>query len=259
MAQQFFFAVPLDFLLAHEDLVRQQRVNAEVFADGDVLECLDPVRVSAARALLDSAGLRRRVHGPISEMALGAFDPRIREVALHRYRQSIDFAAALGAEAIVVHTGFDILNKRDLADRYFAQFAPALRSVAAEAAGKGLRLVVENTFEPGPGLILDAVEAAGAPNVGLLFDVAHHHLYGKIPLDEWLRCWAGRIEEVHITDNNGDWDCHLAPGMGGIDFARFFGILKKLSLRPVYTFEPHDVEAFADTMRYIQAHPEYFA
>ena len=259
MNQAFFFAVPIDFLLAHEELARQQRVNAEVFADGDVLEVLDPARVSAARALLDSAGLRRRVHGPISEMALGAFDPKIREVTLHRCRQSIDFAEALGAESIVVHSGFDILNKRDLADRYFAQFVPSLRAIAGEAAGKGLRLLVENTFEPSPDLILDAVEAAGADNVGLLFDVAHHHVFGKTPVSEWLPRWAGLIEEVHITDNNGDWDYHLAPGRGTIDFAEFFAVIKGLSMRPVYTFEPHDIEAFADTMKFIQAHADYFA
>jgi sugar phosphate isomerase/epimerase len=191
-------------------------------------------------------------------MALGAFDPAIREIALRRYRQSIDFAEALGAGAIVVHSGFDILNKRDLEGRYFAHFASSLRSVAAEARRKGIRLVVENTFEPSPDSILDAVEAAGADNVGLLFDVAHHHIYGKTPLPEWLGRWAGRIEEVHVTDNNGDWDYHLAPGRGGIDFAAFFSILKGFAIRPVFTFEPHDIEAFADTTRFIQAHPDYF-
>jgi sugar phosphate isomerase/epimerase len=192
-------------------------------------------------------------------MALGAFDPKIREVTLHRFRQSIGFAVALRAESVVLHTGFDSLNKRDLADRYFAQFVPSLRAIAGEAAGKGLRLLVENTFESSPDLILDAVRAAGADNVGLLFDVAHHHLYGTTPLDDWLARWAGRVEEVHITDNNGDWDYHLAPGKGTIDFGRFFAALKALSLRPVYTFKPHDIEAFADTMKFIQAHADYFA
>lgn len=258
MNQPFYFAVPLDFLLAHEELVRRQGVNAEVFADGDVLDALDPARVSAARALLDSAGLGRRVHGPISEMALGAFDPKVREVAIERYRQSIAFADALGARALVAHTGFDILNKRDLAERYFAQFVTSLRLVARDAAQRGIRLLVENTFEPSPRLILDAVEAAGEENVGLLFDIAHHHLYGKILLAEWLACWGRRIEEVHLTDTRGDWDYHLAPGAGEIDFAGFFALLAKLRIGPIYTFEPHDLDAFADTLRFIQTHPDYF-
>lgn len=258
MEAGIFFAVPLDFLLAHEEIARRERVNAEVFADGDALELLDEGRVSAARALLDAAQARRRVHGPISEIALGAFDPRIREVALLRCRQSIDLASALGAEAVVVHSGFDILNKRDLEDRYFAQFAVSLRSVASEAGGRGMRLLVENTFEPSPEPLVGALEAAGEPNTGLVFDVAHHHLYGRTPTGEWLARCAGRIEEVHITDTKGDWDYHLAPGRGEIDLAGFFGALRGLSLRPVYTFEPHDLEAFAETIGFIRAHPGYF-
>jgi sugar phosphate isomerase/epimerase len=256
--QPFYFAVPLDFLLTHGELARRQRVNAEVFADGDVLHDLDPARVSAARALLDSARLGRRVHGPISEMALGAFDPRIREVSVGRYRQSIAFAEALGARALVAHTGFDILNKRDLADRYFALFVPSLRLVARMAAEKGIRILVENTFEPSPKHILDAVDAAGEENVGLLFDIAHHHLYGRTPLDEWLACWGRRIEEVHLTDTRGDWDFHLAPGAGEIDFDRFFALRRELGIRPVFTFEPHDLDAFAETLRFIQEHPGHF-
>lgn len=256
---RIFFAVPLDFLLAHEDLARRERVNAEVFADGDALEMLDDGMVSAARALLDEAGARRRVHGPISEIALGAFDPRIREVSLFRCRQSLRLAAALGAEAVVIHSGFDILNKRDQEERYFEAFSASLRAIAAEAARTGLRLLVENTFEPSPAPILGALESAGAPNTGLVFDVAHHRLYGRTPLDEWLSLCAGLIEEVHVTDNDGDWDYHLAPGKGGIDLAGFFDAMARLSLRPVITFEPRDLEAFAETTAFIRAHPAYFA
>ena len=43
-----------------------------------------------------------------------------------------------------------------------------------------------------------------------------------------------------------------------IDFDSFFRLLKGHSIKPVFTFEPHDVDAFVETLRYINQHQDYF-
>lgn len=258
MNENLFFNVPVDFLLAHEDLLRQYPVNAEVFVDGDQLEKVTPELIRHVRSLFEGGGLRRRVHGPISEMVLGASDPRIRQVTIERYSQAIDFAEGIGAVSVTVHSGYDTLNKRNLESQYVQNMVPALRALAERAARKKLGLVLENTFEPSPDLLLDVFSALHADNVGMCFDVAHRNVFGKAPLEEWLSRCAPFIREVHITDNNGDWDDHLAPGRGGIDFKRFFNLIRENGIRPVFTFEPHDVDQFVETLGFVKSHPEYF-
>jgi sugar phosphate isomerase/epimerase len=256
---RLFFNAPIEFLLAHEQLLEQYPVNAEIFVDGEDLERIDGNKVERVRRLFEEKNLKRRVHGPISEMTLGAFDPKIREVCLGRFVQAIEFADAIGAESVTLHSGFDTLNKRDCEERYMENLVPSLRALSDEAAGRNKRLTLENTFEPTPDLLCDALSMVGAENLKLCFDIAHHRVFGRVPLDDWLRRCAPSIEEVHLTDNRGEWDDHLAPGTGEIDFPAFFGLLRENAVKPVFTFEPHDVDAFVETLKYISRHEEYFA
>jgi sugar phosphate isomerase/epimerase len=253
-----FFSVPLGFLFANERLLGQYPVNTELFLDGDVLETLAAPQIQRVKGLLGSHRLRARVHGPISEMVLGAFDPRVREVSRGRFLQAMDFAAAVGSDAVVCHSGFDNTSKRGLEARFLEGFVPTLRSLSGRAAELGLRLVLENTFEPAPDLLMDALDGAAAANLGLCFDIAHQRVFGKTPLDEWIARCAPRIEEVHLTDNRGAWDDHLAPGRGSTDFDALFGLLRAHAVNAVFTFEPHSVEAFVETLRFIEQHPGYF-
>ncbi|MDD5557420.1 MAG: sugar phosphate isomerase/epimerase [bacterium] len=258
MRERVFFNAPLPFIFANEALLDRHPVNAELFLDGDGLETLDEAQVARARRIMDSRGLRRRVHGPISEMALGAFDPRVRAVTVDRFAQAIDFASGVAADAVVIHSGFDSVSKRGLEARYLEGMVPPLRLLARRAAERGIRLLVENTFEPSPDLLLEALAGAASESVGLCFDIAHHRLFGRTAVEEWIGRCAARIEEVHVTDNGGQWDEHLAPGEGGIDFETVFRLLREHAVRPVFTFEPHDVQAFIACLEYIDRHAGRF-
>jgi len=259
LVRNIFFSTPIGFLFEHERLLTQYPVNPEIFLDGDVLETIGAEQAGRARDLLDAHRLRARVHGPISEMVLGAFDPRVREVTRQRFLQAMEFAAEVGADAVVLHSGFDNMTKRGLEARFLEGLVPVLRSLGAEASSRRLRLVLENTFEPAPDLLLDAIAGAGMSNIGLCFDAAHHRVFGKTPVGEWIERCAPLIEEVHLTDNEGEWDDHLAPGRGSIDFDALFSLLRLNGVKPVCTFEPHSLDAFVETLRFIEEHPDWFA
>lgn len=258
-AKNIFFNVPLPFLLSGEELLKQQPVNVELFVDGEDLEGLDDKQIERARSLLDKNNCGRRVHGPISEMVPGAFDPRIREVTQNRFSQAIDFAGRIAAGAVVLHSGYDPFNKGRMEKRYLENLVRVLGVLSGRAAEKRIELILENTFEPTPAILLDTIAGVGADNLRLCFDVAHHHVFAEMPLAEWLERCASLIGEVHVSDNGGGWDDHLAPGKGRIDLAAFFGLLKKYSIKPVFTFEPHSVEAFVETLEFIKAHTDYFS
>lgn len=65
----------------------------------------EPAAMEAARARcsgIDSLWL----HAPFAELSPCAIDPRVREVVMLRFRQTVQAALALGIRRIVVHSGY---------------------------------------------------------------------------------------------------------------------------------------------------------
>ena len=58
--------------------------------------------------------------------------------------------------------------------------------------------------------------AARSQNIGTCLDTGHAHLAGDLPMAIYkLSC---HLRMIHINDNKGDWDGHLPPGEGDIDW-----------------------------------------
>ena len=70
----------------------------------------------------------------------------------------------------------------------------------------------------------DAIES---PHFKWAFNVAH----GNLVPDGWdgflAAFGAGNIGQVRLNDNRGDYEVHLVPGEGNIDFAALFAALRE--------------------------------
>ena len=53
---------------------------------------------------------------------------------------------------------------------------------------------------------------------------------------------GAKIMELHLHDNNGEEDTHLAIGKGNADFAGLFQLIDEKGLSPTITLEPHEEE-----------------
>jgi sugar phosphate isomerase/epimerase len=52
--------------------------------------------------------------------------------------------------------------------------------------------------------------------VGTCLDTGHAHLAREMGFV--IEKLSGHLKMVHVNDNHGDWDAHLPPGDGGIDW-----------------------------------------
>lgn len=83
------------------------------------------------------------------------------------------------------------------------------------------------------------------PELRFCLDVGHANLFSNDPVD-FITAFEDRLEHVHIHDNNGgdseDFDIHLSPGEGSIDFARVFQALRSVDYHDMMTLEltPND-------------------
>jgi sugar phosphate isomerase/epimerase len=61
-------------------------------------------------------------------------------------------------------------------------------------------------------------------DVGLCVDLGHAHVEGQVV--EELRLALPRLDHLHVHDNDGQTDAHLAPGAGTIPWQEVLALLE---------------------------------
>lgn len=67
-------------------------------------------------------------------------------------------------------------------------------------------------------------------------DIGHGNLTGQAP-QEMIRILGHRLGVLHVHDNNGISDQHIAPHMGNIDWLSVMEALREVNYRGVFNFE----------------------
>lgn len=168
--------------------------------------------------------------------------PALRLASVDEICRSLEVAAELGAEKAVLHPG---------GARGMAALVPEMaRSLAFEslaaivraAARLQIPICIENMFpaygafsEPGE---FDAVFTR-FPDLAMTLDTGHGWVGDDRGdrLATFVRKFGPRIQHLHISDNHGRIDEHLAPGKGTIDFAALMSALKAAGYTGTVTLE----------------------
>lgn len=162
------------------------------------------------------------LHGPFLDLNPAAYDSKIQQVTHLRFAQAYEAAMELGAKKIVYHSC------------YYPQvyFLDGWAERAADFMNRFLEdrteveVDMENVLDPQWQPLRRVAELVEAPNFGLCLDVGHAHCYSKIPVCEWAQGLLPYIRHLHLHDNGGDRDAHLAVGDGTVPFADIFRIFR---------------------------------
>ena len=199
-------------------------------------------RVRSLRAACE----RHRIHLGLhtsSAVNVAEVSPRVAEAVDEYLRANVDLAARLGCEWVVVHAGYHFSSA--LAARTAASLE-RLRRLTAHAERAGAHLLLENlNREPAHAevrYLAHTVEecrpyfdAIRSPHFGWAFTVNHAHLVPE-GIDGFLDAFGiSRIGEVRLADNTGEYEIHLNPGQGTVDFMALFGRLEAAGYRRHYT------------------------
>ena len=179
------------------------------------------------------------IHGPFLDLNPMTFDSRIRQATMLRYAQAYEAAAELGAEKIVYHTCYhpDIYLLTGWAQRTAEFYQEFLEN------RKELKVVLENVFDREWEPILEAIEEVDAPDFDFCLDIGHAHCYSPRPAEEWAKAMKKHISHVHIHDNLGDKDSHMALGQGNISPERTLNLLLSEKRPLTFTIECGTKEA----------------
>ncbi|MFB9991587.1 sugar phosphate isomerase/epimerase family protein [Deinococcus oregonensis] len=185
------------------------------------------------RELLEGYSGRIGIHGPFWQLSVAPRDPAVRELVQARLNLGLDFAQAIGATQMVIHSPFDFFGHPMSVPG--ARLGPelervhqTLEQVVQRAGDQGVTLVVENIYDLSPVPLLELIGSFDLPHVRLSVDVGHAHLMtqrgGPAP-QVWLDQAGSLLGHVHLCDNDRTSDQHLAPGEGTIHWP---GVLRSL-------------------------------
>ncbi len=197
---------------------------------------------------LNEAGLGVTVHAPFMDLNPGAIDPLIRDATRGRFERTLELAARLKAYQIVFHPGFFRWHYGGRDELWIEASLLFWPDLVARAAEQGCRLALENIFEENPLTLQTLLDEIDSPWLGHCFDIGHWHLFGQVKLEEWFDALGRHLHHLHLHDNRGDRDAHLAIGAGNADFAGLFQLLEHRNLRPTATLEIHDRTALLKTI-----------
>jgi sugar phosphate isomerase/epimerase len=226
--------------LAAEDAVKWaaghavRRIDVQIDLAPNALESFDAERCRAVRALAERHGVALGLH-TLSAVNIAEISPFVREAADAYLNAYVDAAARLNADAIVVHAGYHFTADR--AERMTAALE-RLRRAADYAERVGVILLLENlNREPVHaevnylGHTLEEwawfYDRIDSPSLRLSVTANHAHM-----MPEGVVGWIdaipiGRVDEVRLADNHGEYEIHMKPGEGTMDFGAMFKRLEE--------------------------------
>ena len=176
-----------------------------------------------------------------SSCRLAQADTAGRSATVREGERMVDLAVSLGAPVLRVFGG--PLPDGVSLDEALPPAADVLRAIARYAAPHGIHILLE-THDPAwsrSANALAVLEAAGEPNVGILYDVLHPCRMGE-SVEQTLATLGRHIELVHLKDGrrppdgSEEWPL-CALGEGDVPLDRILSLLHAQGYGGWYTFE----------------------
>jgi len=184
-----------------------------------------------------SYSLNYIIHAPYDGINISTPQRSLRKAALKLIEASMQDARYLDARLIVLHSGFksplDFIKPKTT----WRVFLDALKEIDRLANDLDIYVGVENMPSGGIALIESCDEALMLieelqvlERIRLTLDVGHSNTVGAHEARNYLLKAGDYLLHLHIHDNNGKKDEHLAVGSGTINWASIMPLIKRLKL-----------------------------
>ncbi len=192
-----------------------------------------------------------QAHAPFPAYIPGK--PHVLDYAIEVYKQCIRLCAHYGCKNLVVHgisltpgdkentpASIDALNMK-----LYESLIPTLLEVKTVTvclenlfSGNGRHFMEGTCSDPHQAVAyIDALnEKAGAEVFGFCLDTGHINLLQK-DMRTYIPVLGKRIKALHIHDNDGLSDAHLAPYTGTINWKAFYSALREIGYEGDLDFE----------------------
>jgi sugar phosphate isomerase/epimerase len=199
-----------------DKIVRNGISMVEVCSSPDHLDYHDDRAVKEAAKLVRALGVEPySFHAPFAEdIDITSLDPGTREYSGSEIRRAVEAASAIGVRHFVLHPGPEHPLDPEPGERL-----TRLRNAAS-------------VLDPIAEYVQDTLWILGALRsiaVGTCLDTGHAYLSREF--DRVTYKLSGHLALIHASDNGGEYDDHLPPGKGTIDWDRFLLAITRTGFR----------------------------
>jgi len=228
----FRYMRPEDF-----EFLGLQHLHPELYFSGDDADSVTPERLDQIREEMNRRAFQPTFHAPFYDLNPGAHDAKVRQVAGDRYHWALDLGKKFGARHVILHPGYGPwVLKKDFGN-WLTRARPVLDQVVEKARSLGLKIAFENIYDDSWNELAELIGCYPADIVGVCFDVGHFNIFSEKPMAKWLDVLGPRIFELHLHDNLGAEDLHIAIGDGSVKFAPLIQWLRARDQMPVLGLE----------------------
>ncbi len=244
--------VPFPFLInGYLSRFLDRGLNPEIGLDAWSLGTYSPKIFRRIARVFHHAGRRLTLHGPFQDLAPGALDDIILAASRRRLRQAWRWLPIFRPAAVVCHLGYEARHFRWDQENWLSRTAATFRELGVQAAKYGVRVTLENVYEKDPELVQAAIRRINLDNVQVCLDVGHLNAFGGGDFEGWLRILWPLIGHLHLHDNQGTLDDHLALGTGTVPLALVLNYLAEKGRQPLITLEPHHEGSLTPSLQYL--------
>jgi len=250
--------VNIPFTMLYEsylDKFMEFGLNPEIGLDAGALDRFSKSDFRGIAETLHENSPTITLHAPFIDLNAGSPDPAIRGITRRRLEQLLDLVPLFKPVTVVCHAGYDAKRHAYFKETW-SQNSIELWSWMADRLGRhGARLMLENVYEDGPADMQLLFEGLKDQRVGFCLDAGHSMAFGQSDLKTWVDTLGPYLGQLHLHDNLGGHDEHLALGSGVIDFGIIFKYLKKFKVNgPIITLEPHEEKYLWPSLDYLAQH-----
>ncbi|MEE4356527.1 MAG: sugar phosphate isomerase/epimerase family protein [Desulfococcaceae bacterium] len=231
----------------------REGIRPEIAIHGGVLDSVPLSEFRRIAELFRSRGLAMTLHGPFIDMSPGSEDTLIRAASRQRFEQLLKLIPVFQPRSVVCHAGYDEKRYGFFRETWLENSLAFWQWFAGRLQDAGTRLMLENVYEHYPENIRILFENLQKYGAGFCLDIGHCKVFSRSSLKTWLESLGTFLGQLHLHDNAGLQDEHLAPGKGTLDFPFLFQWLKEHRDRPpLITMETHREADLYPGLTYLQ-------
>ena len=202
--------------------------------------------------ILESYNLKYSIHSPFMDVNIAALQDKSRLNSLKQIKDSINLANKINAEAVVIHPGLaPFLANKYFLDKVYERANNSIKELGEYGRDLGVLATIENmpTFD---GMLYNNMEdlhnLLTSLDMSMTLDIGHANHSGYSP-DQMI---FDSIKHIHIHDNFGDEDAHLALGEGSIELKYIVNNLEEKNYDGIYIIEVNDYDSIKKSYEYMK-------
>ena len=234
------------------DVFIDNRLRPEIGLEGSCLWDLPADDFQHIASIFHKNSLACTLHAPFFDLSPGGFDQRVVEVSREKLTRAFNLLPVFKPHSIVCHLGFEENKHRNKFENWLATALATWRPLLQIATRYNTKVMFENTYETSPDVHKILFEQLDAPHLGFCMDTGHLSAFAHTSWQPWLDELVPWLGQLHLHDNDGEGDNHLALGRGKFNFLELFDFLNQQTLNPIITLEPHSKDDLWQSLAYIE-------